>query len=441
MRHQLGQVEAVVVEDAAGVVLRGDDLGAGLGEQLGRRRAHVAEALHRHARAVQVQADAARRFAPGDEHAAAGGLHAAQAAAQVDGLAGDHAGGGGAGVHRVGVHHPRHDLRVGVHVGRRDVLLRADDDADLAGVAARQPLQLLQRQLLRVDADAALGAAEGQVDGGVLDAHPGRQRHHLFQRHVGVVAHAALAGAARQAVLHAVALEVRDAAVVQLDRDVDDQRALGALAASRPSAPGGPGRARRGRPASGRCPRGCRRWGGRRTGFVHRRSPLGLRLRAAGRRMGPAAARVSGGPARRQHGPHCRGGKAAECVPSAMPGLHGLRALASWHGLLQAAPPGPGYTGRMNQTTSPSSAAATWPAPSSAVWSRPAGQPLRSSSSSPSRPSATSCPGLRRPRAGRGRCAPGHRPPPWCGPSSRSLSPRPPRPVPLHVRPGACSSA
>jgi hypothetical protein len=69
--------------------------GAGLGEQFGRRRADVAEALHRHACAVEVEVHAPRRFAPGDEHAAAGGLDAAQAAAQVDGLAGDHAGGGG----------------------------------------------------------------------------------------------------------------------------------------------------------------------------------------------------------------------------------------------------------------------------------------------------------------------------------------------------------
>ncbi|MCY1541231.1 hypothetical protein D9M68_769100 [compost metagenome] len=41
--------------------------------------------------------------------------------------------------------------------------------------------------------------------------------------------HAALAGAARGVVLDAVALEVRDAAVVELDRHVDDQRTLRTL--------------------------------------------------------------------------------------------------------------------------------------------------------------------------------------------------------------------
>ena len=215
--------------DGAGVVLRRDDLRAGAVEQLGRRRAHVAEALHRHPRALQVEVQAARGLAAGDEHAAPGGLDAPERATQVDRLAGDHAGGGGADVHRIGVHHPRHDLGVGVDVGRRDVLLRADDDADLAGVAPRQPLELLERQHLRVDADAALGAAVGQVDRRVLDRHPRRQRHHLVERDVRVVTHAALAGPARQVVLDAKALEVGHAAVVQLDRHVDDQRALAVL--------------------------------------------------------------------------------------------------------------------------------------------------------------------------------------------------------------------
>ncbi|MNT59303.1 hypothetical protein D3C72_1968030 [compost metagenome] len=41
--------------------------------------------------------------------------------------------------------------------------------------------------------------------------------------------HAALAGAAAQVVLHAVAFEVGDGAVVQLDRHVHDQDALGTL--------------------------------------------------------------------------------------------------------------------------------------------------------------------------------------------------------------------
>ncbi|MNT69213.1 hypothetical protein D3C72_2075180 [compost metagenome] len=51
-------------------------------------------------------------------------------------------------------------------------------------------------------------------------------------------AHAALARAARHVVLHAVALEVGNGAVVQLDRHVNDQRALRALQCLDPPAQG-----------------------------------------------------------------------------------------------------------------------------------------------------------------------------------------------------------
>ena len=248
--HRRRHVEAARIDERPGVVLHRDELGTGLDEQLGRRSADVAHALHRDARAVERQADPPRRLAAGDEDAATGRLDAAERAAEVQGLAGDDAGRGGAGVHRVRVHHPGHDLAVGVHVGRRDVALRADDDADLAGVAARHALELLLRELLRVAADAALGAAVRQVHRRALDRHPRRQRHHLLERHVGVVANAALARAARQVVLDAIALEVGDAAVVHLDRHVDDQRALGPLQRLRPARQRTRGRAGRGRPAA-----------------------------------------------------------------------------------------------------------------------------------------------------------------------------------------------
>ena len=64
--------------------------------------------------------------------AAAGrGLVAALGAAEADRLAGDDARDRVPDVHRVGVHHPGHDLGVGVHVRRGDVALRADEHLDL----------------------------------------------------------------------------------------------------------------------------------------------------------------------------------------------------------------------------------------------------------------------------------------------------------------------
>ena len=159
--------------------------------------------------------------------AAAGGLQASARAAHVDWLAGDDGGDGLAHVHGVGVHHPGHGLLVGAHVGCGNVLFRADELHQLGGVAAGHALQFALRHLVRVADDAALGSAEGDVDHGALPGHPTGQRADFVERDVGRVADSAFARAARDGVLHAVAGEDFDAAVVHHDRDVDDQFAGG----------------------------------------------------------------------------------------------------------------------------------------------------------------------------------------------------------------------
>ena len=57
-RHRRRHVEAARIDERSGVVLHRDELRAGLDEELGRRAADVAHALHRDARAVERQADA-----------------------------------------------------------------------------------------------------------------------------------------------------------------------------------------------------------------------------------------------------------------------------------------------------------------------------------------------------------------------------------------------
>ena len=128
---------------------------------------------------------------------------------------------GVADVHAVGVHDPRHDLVVGVDVGRRDVLLGTDRVDDLGDVAARQRLELAPRHARGIADDAALAAAERDVRDGALPGHPRRERGHLVERHVRVIADAALRRAERDVVLHAVAGEDLDLAVVHLDRARD----------------------------------------------------------------------------------------------------------------------------------------------------------------------------------------------------------------------------
>ena len=167
------------------------------------------------------------RFVADDHHAAAGGLAAPARSAHIQRLAGHDGRHRLAHVHGVGVHHPRHGLLVGVDVGRGHVFLRTDELDQLGGVAARHALQLAARHVLGIADDAALGAAEGNVDHRALPRHPARQRAHFVERHIGRIANAALRRAARNRVLHPVSGEDLQLSVVHVDRDVDDDLAVG----------------------------------------------------------------------------------------------------------------------------------------------------------------------------------------------------------------------
>src|SRR5580698_2206369 len=122
------------------MVLHRHDLRAGFLEEPRRDAADIAETLYRNARAFDRKTDAPRRFATDHEHAAAGRLAAAERAAERNRLAGHDAGRRLALVHRVRVHHPRHDLLVRVDVRRGNIGVRPDDDADFTRVTARHAL-------------------------------------------------------------------------------------------------------------------------------------------------------------------------------------------------------------------------------------------------------------------------------------------------------------
>src|SRR5205085_1489959 len=157
------------------------------------------------------------RFLAGVHHPAAGGLLAAFAAADADRLARDHAGHRVAAVHRVGVHHPGHDLSVGVHVGRRDVAIRTDHVANLGGEAAGHALQLAPAQRFGIARHAAFGAAVRDLHTRALPRHQHGQRADLVQVGLGMEANATLGRAARQVVPDAIASEDAARAVVELD--------------------------------------------------------------------------------------------------------------------------------------------------------------------------------------------------------------------------------
>ena len=218
--HDLGDIEAVFVVEAAGDVREADDLVARLVHELGGHGADVAEALHDDAAARVAHAQLGEGFVAAHQHAAASGFLAAARAAQLDGLAGHDGGGGLVDVHGKGVHDPGHGLLVGAHIRRGHILLRAQPVGQLRGVAAGEALEFAFGHFAGVTDDAALGSAEGNVDDRALPGHPGGQGAHFVERNVGSEADAALARAAHRGVQNAVADEHFELAVVHPHGDV-----------------------------------------------------------------------------------------------------------------------------------------------------------------------------------------------------------------------------
>src|SRR5208283_3886395 len=186
------QTDAVLVVQAAAHFPDADDLVTCLIHQQGGIGAHVAEALHDDARALARQAQLLAGLIAHHHHAAAGGFATSAGAADVDGLSGDDGGDRLPHVHGVGVHHPRHDLFVGVDVGGGDVFFRADEFDQLGGVAAGHALQFAHRHFVRIADYAAFGSAERDVDHGALPGHPAGEGADFVEGDVGRVADAAL---------------------------------------------------------------------------------------------------------------------------------------------------------------------------------------------------------------------------------------------------------
>src|SRR5439155_10960921 len=107
-------------------------------------------------------------------------------------------------VHGVGVHDPRHHAIVGVHIGRWHVALGAEKVDDLRRVAPRDALELAIREHAGIADHATFRATKRNPYDGTFPRHPRRQRAYFIERYVGTEADAALPGAARDGMLHAV---------------------------------------------------------------------------------------------------------------------------------------------------------------------------------------------------------------------------------------------
>src|SRR5579863_7595519 len=143
-----------------------------------------------------------------------------------DRLPRDDAGSDVAGHHRDGVHDPRHDAAVGVDVRRRYIAVGTEQRRDVVRVAPCQTLELGFRKRRRIDRDATLCSAEGDVDNRALDRHVGGERLYLVDVHLGMKADPTLARTARRAVMDTPAGVDLDLSVVATDGDRDLQDTL-----------------------------------------------------------------------------------------------------------------------------------------------------------------------------------------------------------------------
>src|SRR5204863_7020829 len=94
-------------------------------------------------------------------------------------------------------------------VRRWNVLLGAEHRQELRSEAARERLELVQRQRARIAADAALGPAVREPQQSAFPGHPHRQRRTLAEIDLPVVANAALGRPEHARVLHAIARNTR----------------------------------------------------------------------------------------------------------------------------------------------------------------------------------------------------------------------------------------
>ena len=212
-------VDPVRVVDAARRIRHRDHLGTVLVREEGEVAADVAETLDSHTHSRQRLVKAVECLEQREQPSARGRFQAAQRAADCERLARHDAEHRVALVHGVRVEDPRHLPRPRAHVRGGNVLLGADLRDDLGGEPAGHPLELAVGHVLRVADDTSLRAAERNAHEGALPRHPHRQRLHLVERDVRVVADPALRRASRDVVRDAKPLERLDGAVVQSRRN------------------------------------------------------------------------------------------------------------------------------------------------------------------------------------------------------------------------------
>ena len=219
--RQLVRIDALLIGNGAIHVGNGYDLHAFVKGQLGGPAAYIAEALYGCGGAFYLHAFHFQGFQRCGHHAPAGSSRTSQGTAYGNILAGDETGFVLAGDLAVFIHHPAHDLGIGVHIRSRNIFLFADDAGDLVNVTAGQGFQFPFRQLGHIHDDAALAAAVGKACHCALAGHPESQSLHFIHIDSRMIPHAALGRSHDGAVLATIARKYLNLAVIHLYRNMN----------------------------------------------------------------------------------------------------------------------------------------------------------------------------------------------------------------------------
>ena len=222
-----GHIETLRIVKTDRVVAQTDNFHARFVSQAaGGDRSDIAKALHDSGAFGRLDIEMIQGTLDEEDHAAPGRFAASGHPADGHRFSGDNFRNGMARMHRIGIHEPGHDLRVGPHVRPHDVGARADKRDHFLHVAAGKLFHFTAGKLVRVDRHPTLGSAIRKSDQRAFPTHPNGERGRFPEGQLGGKPRAAFGRTDTQVVLDAIAVVNLDPSVIEFDGQRDGDRAL-----------------------------------------------------------------------------------------------------------------------------------------------------------------------------------------------------------------------
>src|ERR1051326_5158843 len=123
------------------------------------------------------------------------------------GFTGNHSGYRVTLMHGKCIHHPRHNLWIGIHVRCRNIAVWTYQNRYFCSIATAKALKLRARQRMGITENSPFGPTKRDTDNGAFPRHPHGQRAHLIERDFGAKTDTTLGRSAIDVVLHPVTCE------------------------------------------------------------------------------------------------------------------------------------------------------------------------------------------------------------------------------------------